>query len=284
MMTRLEEVVQADRPDCVVIYGDTNSTLAAALVAAKLSIPLAHVEAGLRSFDRAMPEEVNRVVADHLSNHLYCPSDVAVQNLRNEGITSGVFTVGDVMYDVLLLELDQLGPANPVADQLEIGAGYVLATIHRPANTDVPAHLDAIVSALNRLADEVTPVVWPVHPRTRAVLGDRHISPRLRLIEPTAYRDTLGLVRGARAVVTDSGGLQKEAYWIGTPCVTVRPSTEWLETVRTGWNRLVAADADAIVSATLAAQPGPADRGAYGDGDAAHRIVRALSELAAGRG
>jgi UDP-N-acetylglucosamine 2-epimerase len=283
MLQRLEEVVTEVAPDCVVIYGDTNSTLAGALVAAKLLIPLAHVEAGLRSFDRTMPEEVNRVVADHLSNHLYCPSQVAVDNLRREGIEAGVHVVGDVMLDVLLAELDRLGDANPAADAVGCSDGdYVMTTIHRPGNTDHPERLGAILDALRDLAASGTPVIWPVHPRTRNVLPPDIDVPGLHLVDPTSYRDTLALLRGARCLVTDSGGLQKEAYWVGTPCVTVRPSTEWLETVDEGWNRLVDTDRDAIVEAVGAAAPGRPERSAYGSGDASERIVTLVAELAAG--
>lgn len=282
MMERIEEVVVAERPDCVLVYGDTNSTLAGALVAAKLRIPVAHVEAGLRSFDRSMPEEINRVVTDHVSDHLYCPSDVSRQNLAAEGITRGVHVVGDVMYDVLLREVDRIGPANPVAERLGCAdGGYVLATIHRPGNTDEPGRLSAIVSAFDAIAATGLDVVWPVHPRTRSRIDGWAAGSRVHAIGPTSYPETLALLRGARCAVTDSGGLQKEAYWLATPCVTVRPSTEWTETVERGWNRLVEADVAQIVGAVDAAGPGDGGLDAYGDGNTAAAIVSLVAELAA---
>lgn len=279
MMQRLEQVVLAECPDCILVYGDTNSTLAGALVAAKLHIPLAHVEAGLRSFDRTMPEEINRVVTDHVSDHLYCPSAVAEANLRAEGVTRGVHVVGDVMFDVLLRESSLLGNGNPVAQATSCADGaYVLVTIHRPGNTDERDRLEQIQDALDRLASEGLQVIWPVHPRTSRLVRPPRSS-GVHMVAPASYRETLALLRGARAVVTDSGGLQKEAYWMATPCVTVRPSTEWTETIDSGWNVLVGANADQIVSTTLAARPGIGGRQAYGDGASAARIVELVGAL-----
>ena len=283
MMQGIEEVVVAERPDAVLVYGDTNSTLAGALVAAKLHVPVAHVEAGLRSFDRTMPEEINRIVTDHVSDHLYCPSPVAVGNLAREGIERGVHVVGDVMFDVLQRELAMLGDANPVADEVGCAdADYVLVTIHRPGNTDDPARLAQILDALDRIAATGTHVVWPVHPRTqgRVTAGP---SPHVHLVPPAPYRSTMALLRGARCVVTDSGGLQKEAYWMSTPCITVRPSTEWTETVDLGWNTLVDADAERISSLVASAAPGHGTLDAYGDGHTAGRIVTLVEELISAR-
>ena len=280
MMDRLEDVVLAEQPDCVLVYGDTNSTLAGALVAAKLRIPLAHVEAGLRSFDRSMPEEINRVVADHVSDHLYCPTAVACGNLADEGITQGVHVVGDVMYDVMLRELDAIDGSNPLRDILKVSGAYVAATIHRPGNTDDPSRFGQIVAGLSRLAADGLPVIWPVHPRSRPKLADYTLPPELHLVPPASYREMVALARDAACVVTDSGGVQKEAYWVSTPCVTVRPSTEWLETVELGWNRLVGADADAIEQAVRIATPGDPARDAYGDGTTSQRIVNLIATLA----
>lgn len=283
MMTLVEQVVLSERPDCVLVYGDTNSTLAGALVASKLHVPVAHVEAGLRSFDRTMPEEINRVVTDHVSDHLYCPSPVAVANLANEGVERGVYVVGDVMFDVLQRELASLGTANPVAEREGVGGDYVVVTIHRPGNTDDPARLEQIQEALDRIGASGTEVVWPVHPRTTKLVRPP-CSGAVRMVPPASYRETLALLRGARAVVTDSGGLQKEAYWMATPCITVRPSTEWTETVDTGWNVLVDADADRIEALVASAAPGAGALDAYGDGSTATRIVGLVEQLIAGRG
>lgn len=283
MMARIEEAVTAEAPDCVLVYGDTNSTLAGALVASKLHVPIAHVEAGLRSFDRTMPEEINRVVTDHVSDHLYCPSPVSVENLRREGITSGVHEVGDVMFDVLRRELGSLGSANPVAERAAVDGDYVLVTIHRPGNTDDPERLEQIQEALDRIGASGTHVVWPVHPRTTKLLRAPGSS-AVHLVPPSSYRETLALLRGARTVVTDSGGLQKEAYWMATPCVTVRPSTEWTETVDAGWNVLVDADARSIEALVSAAAPGTDALDAYGDGTTAARIVALVQRLIAERG
>ena len=278
MMQRLEKVVLAEQPSCMLVYGDTNSTLAGALVAAKLHIPIAHVEAGLRSFDRAMPEEINRIVTDHVSSHLYCPSDVAVAHLLREGVTAGVHVVGDVMYDVLRRESAQLGTENPVAWSCGVD-DYVLATLHRPGNTDNPHRLAQILEALTALGRDGLSVIWPVHPRTRSLVAGWARPQHVHLVTPTTYRETLALLRDARCVLTDSGGLQKEAYWMATPCVTVRPSTEWTETVDEGWNTLVDADALAIVDTITLARQGDSDRLSYGNGDAAQRIVELIPRM-----
>lgn len=257
MLERLEPVVAAARPDWVVIYGDTNTTLAAALVAAKLVAPLAHVEAGLRSFNRAMPEEQNRVVADHLSAMLFCPTPAAVRNLAAEGIARNVHEVGDVMAEALA-EASTAAARSSVLERLGVAPGrYAVATVHRAENADDPDRLRGILGALERL-DE--PVVFPVHPRTRAAAEAMGWRPRarVRVVEPLGYLDMVRLVGAARVVLTDSGGLQKEAFWLGVPCVTLRGETEWVETVASGWNTLAGADPDAIVvAARRAAPPGP---------------------------
>jgi UDP-N-acetylglucosamine 2-epimerase len=281
MLIALEGAMRNERPDAVLVYGDTNSTLAGALVAAKLRIPIAHVEAGLRSFDRSMPEEINRVVADHLSDHLYCPTVVARDNLAGEGVVQGVHVVGDVMYDVLLRELDAIKGSNPVAERLGVsGRTYVVATIHRPGNTDDPSRFEQIVDGLSRLAAGGMPVIWPVHPRSRPKLIDLRVPSDLHAVPPASYREMVALARDAACVVTDSGGVQKEAYWVATPCVTVRPSTEWLETVELRWNRLVDADADTIEKAVRSATPGDPSLDAYGDGATSYRIDNLIATLA----
>jgi UDP-GlcNAc3NAcA epimerase len=279
MMIGLERPLVDARPDWVVVYGDTNSTLAGALVAAKLTQKLAHVEAGLRSFNRAMPEEINRITADHLADVLFCPSEAAVANLAAEGRTAGVHRSADTM-------IEALGEAGPRAQRessvLErIGVGekqFVLATVHRAENADDPRRLTAIVRAL---AQANEPVVFPVHPRTRAALDAS--APNLNgvhLIDPVGYLDMVRLETAARLIVTDSGGVQKEAYWLGVPCVTVRDETEWVETVAAGWNRLTGTDTGAIVAALRDFHPDTPRPALYADGCSADDIVRRLEEAA----
>lgn len=280
MLKGIEDILLAERPDYLLIYGDTNSTLAGALAASKLSVPVAHVEAGLRSFNRRMPEEINRVVTDHLSALLLCPSDAAVRNLTAEGITRNVHLVGDVMLDVLLWAKQQLSERPPEILQ---GLGlkkqsYLLATLHRSENTDDLARLSKILRGINSL-DE--PVVFPVHPRTRKVIADAHcpIERHVRFIDPVGYLDMMALAGAARLVLTDSGGLQKEAYWLGVPCLTMRNETEWVETVESGWNTLVGSDSRKIVETVRTLAPKGARRVLYGDGFAAARCVDLLGEV-----
>lgn len=239
MLEKLEEVMVRERPDLVLIYGDTNSTAAGALAAAKLDIPVAHVEAGLRSFNRRMPEEINRVVADHLSSILFCPTRTAVDNLRNEGITRGVHQVGDVMYDVTLRAVQRAEGRSRVLERLELEPErYAVATVHRAENTEDPERFERILAFLSD-AGRGIPIVMPVHPRTRKLMEARKLAPaNLRLVEPLGYLDMSRLVHHAATVLTDSGGLQKEAYFHRVPCVTLRDETEWVETIDAGWNRL----------------------------------------------
>ncbi|MGD9695690.1 MAG: non-hydrolyzing UDP-N-acetylglucosamine 2-epimerase [Thermoleophilia bacterium] len=280
MLRRLEPLLRDERPDLVLVYGDTTTTLAGALAAAKLGLPIGHVEAGLRSFDMTMPEEQNRVVTDHLSHLLFCPTDAAVGNLAREAVTEGVHQVGDVMLDAS----EMFAPAaaarpGPAAHGLEPG-GYLLVTVHRAAATDTPEALAALVALLTSI-DE--PMIFPVHPRTRHKLTEAGLWGRLeahaplRLSPPVGYLDFTSLLIPARAVVTDSGGVQKEAYFHGVPCVTLRDTTEWVETVQGGFNRLVGMDATAA-RAALADLAMPAERPPYyGDGRAAERIAEAIA-------
>jgi UDP-GlcNAc3NAcA epimerase len=278
MLPGIEQAVLAERPDWVLVYGDTNSTLAGALAAAKTGARVAHVEAGLRSFDRTMPEELNRIVVDRLSTLLFCPTEVAVANLRREGVTDGIHLVGDVMLDANL----RLAPiarerSSALVEAKVAPREYTLATLHRPVNIE-PARLREITEAFARL-DE--PVVFPAHPRTRTALAAQGIDvdANVRLLPPAGYLDFAALASQARVVVTDSGGVQKEAYWYGVPCVTVRTTTEWVETVEAGWNRLVEADADAIVAAVRAAAPRDERPPLYGDGRAADLIADVLCTM-----
>ncbi len=281
MLMQLEEVIQEQTPDWVLVYGDTNSTLAAALAAVKLHVPVAHVEAGLRSFNREMPEEHNRVLTDHCSNLLFCPTQTAVDNLAREGISQGVHWVGDTMYDAVLqfTEIAKRG-STILADLGLEPKKYLLATVHRPYNTDNPENLKSILRAL---ADTDETVVFPVHPRTRARLDNLGIidasSPvdNLIMLDPVGYLDMLMLEHNARMILTDSGGIQKEAYFFGVPCVTLRPETEWVETVRTGWNIVVGADPDAISSSVSSTWwPSSEPEQIFGDGASGKRIVDRL--------
>ncbi len=277
MLEAIEQILMKERPDWVIVYGDTNSTLAGALAAAKLHIPIAHVEAGLRSFNRTMPEEVNRVVADHLSDRLFCPTETARKHANNEGITQGVEVVGDVMYDILLQVLPKIhAHAQALLPALEvIPQAYVLVTVHRAANTDDPEVIRDIACALNKLE---MPIIFPVHPRTRACLERYDITWRkhIQLIEPVSYIDMLALERGAYRIFTDSGGVQKEAFLLGVPCVTLREETEWPETVEAGWNVLVGSSCQAIIEAAGRSMPKPPQQNPFGDGNAAVRIAQAL--------
>jgi UDP-N-acetylglucosamine 2-epimerase len=277
MLKAIEDVLLAERPDWLLVYGDTNSTLAGALAASKLSVPIAHVEAGLRSFNRRMPEEINRVVADHLSNVLLCPSDTAVTNLAAEGITENVHMVGDVMLDVLNWARQRPRTNQPqILDRLGVTkSDFLLATVHRSENTDDPGRLAAILSAFNALDQ---PVVFPVHPRTRKVINASHarLKPHIHLIDPVGYLDMVILAGSARLLLTDSGGLQKEAYWMRVPCLTLRDETEWVETVTAGWNTLVGSDSERIVDAVRTFAPPALHPCLYGDGVAATRCVALL--------
>ncbi len=283
MLDALEPLIEQERPNSVLVYGDTNSTLAGALAAANTDVPIAHVEAGMRSFDRTMPEERNRVLTDHLTELLLCASDTAAANLRAESIAGQVEVVGDVMVDIAL----RLQPAARADTRALAAHGvrageYLLLTAHRAGNVDPPERLRALVELVRALPP---PVVFPLHPRTRARLLDTGLLEELagieglRVTEPLGYGELAALLCHARAVLTDSGGIQKEAYLAGVPCITLRSTTEWVETVEAGWNTLV----DLASAAALAAleRPPPAERPQlYGDGHAAERCVRAIDTLA----
>jgi len=278
MLAGIERVLLEEKPDLVCVYGDTNSTLAGALAAAKLHCPVAHVEAGLRSFNRLMPEEVNRVLVDHLSAHCFCPSDVAAKNLALEGIRSGVEVVGDVMFDVNRLIIGQLGEFRGTLKRLRVKpAGYYVATCHRAENTDDPERLQRILAGLSALR---LPVVFPLHPRTRNVMTQSGLQPgpNVHLVEPLGYPEIMELVRDAAAVLTDSGGLQKEAYWLRVPCITLRDETEWIELVESGWNIVAGANQNGItVAAAYFDEQRPQDwQPLYGDGNAAEQIANSL--------
>jgi UDP-GlcNAc3NAcA epimerase len=239
MLEKLEAVMLKERPDTVIVYGDTNSTMAGALAAAKLHLPVAHIEAGLRSFNRHMPEEINRVVTDHLSTLLFCPTQTAVRNLLGEGVTRGVHAVGDVMYDTTLAAIAGTENRSTILEMLGLlPKSYAVATIHRAENTDDLQQFIRLLAWLDEAARS-GPVIMPTHPRTRRVIADLGVAPTgVRLIDPLGYVDMTRLVHEAAAIFTDSGGLQKEAYFHRVPCVTLRNETEWVETIEAGWNRL----------------------------------------------
>jgi UDP-N-acetylglucosamine 2-epimerase (non-hydrolysing)/UDP-GlcNAc3NAcA epimerase len=279
MLVALEPLLADERPDAVLVYGDTNSTLAGALAGAQAGIPVAHVEAGMRSYDRAMPEELNRVLADHAASLLLCSSEAAAETLRGERVAGEVAVVGDVMVDVFSL----LAPRADAATLERLGmepGGYLLVTAHRAGNVDDPARLRALVDLLRGLPG---PVVLPLHPRTRARLEQAGLLGSLDgvvLAPPLGYLEFTALLLGARRVLTDSGGVQKEAYLAGVPCITLRATTEWRETVEAGWNVLVDLDADAA-RAALEREPPRERPPLYGDGRAGERVVEALLRMTA---
>lgn len=284
VMQRIEPVFRQEDPDCVIVYGDTNSTLAGAITAAKIGVWVAHSEAGMRSFNRSMPEELNRIVVDHLSNILLCPTRTSVANLRKEGIVRRVGLVGDVMYDSALAW-------GPVARRRRMAARlglspqqYLLLTLHRPANVDDPTVLSRILGATGRFGQDV---VFPVHPRTkhklRAARLLRKVPPNVRLIEPLDYLDFLALLMESHKVLTDSGGVQKQAYFFGVPCITLRRETEWVETVASGWNVLVGTNQRSILAAVRRFEPAGPRPKHYGSGNAASRVVTFLETSLRGR-
>ncbi len=283
MLMAIEDVLLTEKPDWVLVYGDTNSTLAGALAAVKLHIPVAHVEAGLRSFNRDMPEEHNRILTDHCADLLFCPTQTAVDNLAREGLVQHVLWVGDTMYDAVLLFTEIARQHSEVLQKLELSSkGYSLATLHRPYNTDISENLRNILDAFLDLGE---PIIFPVHPRTRSRINEfdqRFLSSlaksKVKLIAPVGYLDMLVLEQNARLVLTDSGGMQKEAFFLGVPCITLRGETEWIETVQSGWNILVGADRQQIVT-TVQHHEWPSDTppAMFGDGQASERVVDVLT-------
>ena len=277
MLIGIEELLVKEKPDWVLVYGDTNSTLAGALAASKLHFKVAHVEAGLRSFNHEMPEEINRIVADHLSTLLFCPSQTAVNNLANEGITQGVHLVGDVMAEALAFAANKAKTHSDILSQLSLSEGkYLLATVHRAENTDDPIRLRNIIEAFNTIQE---PIVFPVHPRTQKEINKLHYSldDHVLMLEPLGYLDMVRLEASARVILTDSGGIQKEAYWLGVPCVTLRNETEWVETVETDWNKLTGANSNKIVYTIHNINPPKSHPNLYGDVNTASRCVALLT-------
>lgn len=283
MLIRIEEVLLLEKPDWVLVYGDTNSTIAGALAACKLHIPLAHIEAGLRSFNRDMPEEHNRVLTDHCSDILFCPTQTAVDNLMHEGIIQGVNLVGDTMYDAVLQFAKIAQRRSTILQKLDVKSKeYLLTTVHRAYNTDEIDNLNNIFSALVEINEKI---VFPMHPRTRqrieqldGIIDFDLPSSNVRIIEPVSYLDMLVLEKNAKVILTDSGGMQKEAYFFAVPCVTLRPETEWLETVETGWNIVTGTDPNKIIDVLLnQIWPTTKPPEIFGQGDSASHIVNLLN-------
>jgi UDP-GlcNAc3NAcA epimerase len=292
MLERIEPILEKEKPEVVIVYGDTNSTLAGALTAAKLNISVAHVEAGLRSYNRIMPEEINRLLTDHLSDLLFCPTAQAVENLLKEGIKDGrrnvVKRVGDVMYDSILYYSKIAEKRSTILKDLVLLTAndsrltnYYLATLHRAENTDNPKRLKSILKALNEIGKD-TIIIFPLHPRTKKMMKVYHLFPeaeRIELIDPVSYFDMLKLEINAKAILTDSGGVQKEAYWFRVPCFTLREETEWIETLESGWNILVGTRTKRIVEAIkqrLGRKRTPTGIKIFGDGKASEKIVQIL--------
>jgi UDP-GlcNAc3NAcA epimerase len=285
MLEGIESLLLDEKPDVVLVYGDTNSTLAGALASAKLHIPVAHVEAGLRSFNMRMPEEINRILTDRISTWLFTPTEAAAEHLRQEGVSDGrIVSVGDVMYDAALHFGLRANATGGILDRLgALPGGYILATVHRAENTDDSARLAAIVSALSQSALTL-PVIWPLHPRTRAALQrsdllDGMATSGVRLIDPVGYLEMVELEKHAALIVTDSGGVQKEAYFYEVPCVTLRDETEWVELLESGWNRLAPPTDAALVTSAIQNALGVRGRkvSLYGKGDAADKIASKLA-------
>ncbi|MBN2568392.1 MAG: UDP-N-acetylglucosamine 2-epimerase (non-hydrolyzing) [Deltaproteobacteria bacterium] len=290
MLEKIEEILIREKPDRVLVYGDTNSTLAGALAAVKLHIPVAHVEAGLRSYNREMPEEINRILTDHSADILFCPTKQAVENLKAEGIfnsdsttprssrfTPHVYLVGDTMYDAVLQFSKVARKKSTILDDLEVKPKeYLLATVHRPYNTDIPKNLESILSAFLEINELI---IFPVHPRTRQKLTNLSVYQRenLKIISPVGYLDMLMLEKNAKMILTDSGGIQKEAYFFGIPCITLRSETEWVETVEMGWNVVIGIDREKIIKAVNSFSCDKQRPELYGDGSAAKKIIQCLT-------
>jgi UDP-N-acetylglucosamine 2-epimerase (non-hydrolysing) len=282
MLKGIADKLIKEKPDIVMVYGDTNSTIAGALAAAKLNIKVAHVEAGLRSFDKSMPEEINRLLTDHCSDYLFCPTRTAVDNLKQEGITKGVYLTGDVMVDALNSNKETVERSN-ILDNLGLASKkYLVVTIHRASNTNVRQNLESIANALIKLGGLGETIVFPVHPRTMKLLQTYGLVNRLKetvtLIEPLGYLEFLKLLNHAKKVLTDSGGIQKEAYILKVPCVTLRENTEWIETVEDGWNILVGTDTEKIIEVARNFKPGHQYSDVFGQG-ACENIAHIIDKI-----
>lgn len=278
MLISLEDIYLKEKPDMVLVYGDTNSTLAGSLCASKLLIPVAHVEAGLRSFNKAMPEEQNRILTDHISDLLFTPTLTALNNLKDENITKGVHNVGDVMYDAINLFKERAKDISTILDKLDLAPNsYILSTIHRAENTNSIERLSSIITALNNSGKRI---ILPLHPRTKKFIEtyDLHVGENIRIIDPVGYLDMISLQENSQKIVTDSGGVQKEAYFLKKPCITMRDETEWVETVTNGWNVIVGSNSDKIMDAIENFNPTGTPASAFGNGDSSSIITEIIEK------
>jgi UDP-N-acetylglucosamine 2-epimerase len=278
MIEKLEQFIHSlpEFPKALLLYGDTNSTLAGSIVASKINLPVIHVEAGLRSFNRTMPEEINRIVTDHLSGILFCSSQEGVTQLSKEGITNHVYNTGDVMYDAVSVFGDIADSSVSVNNILPFSSKeFVLLTLHRPSNTDNQENLTAIFNAIEQLK---VPVLWPLHPRLKSIIENRSLPKNIYLIPPLGYLEMLTVLKNCSKVVTDSGGLQKEAYWLKKPCITVRTETEWVETKHNNWNQVVGVNTDLIVKAFFLSVEESTWKPLYGNADAADKIAEIIKQ------
>ena len=280
MMVEIESVVNSERPDLVLVYGDTNSTLAGALVSSKLRIKTAHLEAGLRSFNRSMPEEINRLLTDHCSSILFCPTKVALSNLEKEGITKEVYLTGDVMYDALMEYLPLAKTKSKILENLDIETDFILLTLHRPQNVDDSFIL---LNILNSVSASGKDIIWPIHPRSKNTLVKnqlvKKVPSNIKIIDPVGYIDMLSLEYHSSKIATDSGGVQKEAYILEKPCITIRPDTEWVETIDDGWNVLVDTDSKKIKEEIINFNPKNKPNIDYGGGQASSNVCNLIEEL-----
>ncbi|MDD5022724.1 MAG: UDP-N-acetylglucosamine 2-epimerase (non-hydrolyzing) [Candidatus ainarchaeum sp.] len=284
MLEKIEEILINEKPDMVLVYGDTNSTLAGALAAAKLHMPTAHVEAGLRSFDKRMPEEINRILTDHVSSILFCPTETAVNNLKKEGVTKGVYLTGDVMVDLLLESIKIANEKSEIMKTLKLeNSNYILLTLHREENTNSKEKLSSIIKAMDKSGEKI---IFPAHPRTIKYLKQYGMydnidnSEKIKIISPVGYFDMIILEKNAKKIITDSGGMQKEAYILKIPCITLRESTEWMETIEDGWNVLVGSDESKILNSIKKFNPNEkTHKKRFGDGKSAERIVDILKKV-----
>jgi UDP-N-acetylglucosamine 2-epimerase (non-hydrolysing) len=282
MLEKIEEILLEEKPDLVLIFGDTNSTVAGALAATKLNIPVAHVESGMRSFNRRMPEEINRVVADHISDLLFCSTESAVDLLKEEGITKNVYMVGDVTFDLQKNTLSE-GKASNILAELDLNPKeYILTTVHRQENTDKKENLVSILQAFKEIG---TTIVWPIHPRTKKCINEYGLTEmvntiaNLRIVDPISYTETIELEKNAKLILTDSGGIQKEAYVAEVPCVTMRNETEWTETVESGWNQLAGTDTKKIVDLVHNFPEPHSHPNFFGDGNAYKKITQIVTDF-----
>lgn len=281
MLIALEDIYLKEKPDIVLVYGDTNSTLAGSLCASKLLIPVAHVEAGLRSFNKAMPEEQNRILTDHISDLLFTPTLTAVNNLKNENVIKGVHNVGDVMYDAINLFKEKAKEASTIIEKFDLAPNsYILSTIHRAENTNSVERLTSILSALSSCGKKI---VLPLHPRTKRFIEEYnlHIGDNIKIIDPVGYLDMISLQENSQKIVTDSGGVQKEAYFLKKPCITMRDETEWVETVENGWNVIVGSDSNKIMNALENFNPTGTPASAFGNGDSSSIITQIIKDYLA---